>query len=451
MPPLETPGWEAARDRKRMGWRIAAALRRYPDTKAEGWLIESCHRIPQFGRTAEGGDVLELTYHCRHRLCPECRRARAVAWAKKIGPWLHPGRFQLDGNGQLVKSGEALERAARTFQTAVEVDARVGLPERTEARCRKLDRMTEIHEEDLTPLFVTLTIPNIPHLIEDRDDGTTVNHLEEALWKPWRRMRETARRRPNSRAGRFMGLIAGGVWVTEVTWNAHRRDFHPHIHCIVWARKKFIHPKALQNVWRRYAPGAEVVDVRAVTDGLAGDLVKDVGDTMRGGLMAYLAGGFAKKQESAEESGERAYKERKYPAEYWYELARATKGRRLINTWGLLRGVVEPELEDGVSGADREPTTEGVHYLAQWDRKAQRFRVVAEWPASPDDPILSMKQRIAAGQDIAAAMRAMDRNLVHTRPIQETRGEISRARWRLTLRGSVPWRGGQRVLARRRK
>lgn len=448
---LDARIWDEKRLRKRQGWRIASALRRYEDTKCEGWLLESCQTVSQHARTSDGGDVLELTYHCRHRLCPECRKIRATAWARRLAPYLQAGTYQVDGNGHFPKSEPELQAAAHKFGQMVEVDSRVGLPERMAARMRKLDRAAETHEETLYPLFMTLTVPNVPKLWEEIPVGNglkskTCNHLDERIYQPFRRLRETARRRPGSVAGQFMQWIAGGVWTVECTYNP-RTGYHPHLHAIVWSRRRFLHPAALRRVWATYAPGATVVDIRAVSPALAADAVKEVGDEMRGSLALYMLGGMAKKRE-ADGQGESDFQERRYSPEVWHQLAAATKNKKLVNRFGLLREMPEPVFEDGAPGAEVEPTTQGVHYLARWDRAAQKFRVVAEWPASPEDPICSMKQRIAAGQDIAAAMRAMDRRMAHDRPIQETRLEISRARWRLTLRGSVPWHGRKRPLTR---
>lgn len=472
----QTDPWDIRTLYRRMGWRIAAALRQFKDTADDAFHLDGCGTVHLEGVLPDGKNVTEMTFHCRNRLCPTCRAARARGWQKKLQPYMrHDSHLLLDGNGQIVQderhwnpaTGELENReewAAARFAEAIELDRRIAQPQRTKNREKRLERMSERHEETLYPLFVTLTMPNIPHLVTWNKDGEMINELDRRLWQPWRRMRETARRRPNSRAGRLMGLIMGGIWVTEVTHRKrhkkytkgrrirvperHKRNgrkgrviylFHPHIHCIVWSKKSYIHKLALQRVWNYYAPGAKVVDVRRVTDGLAQDLVKDPGDVQRWSLINYLLGGNAKKLETTQD-GKQDFKERRYPPEFWHELALATKNRRLVNTFGLLRGLKEPQEVDGEDVQDVASSNTGTHVLRQWDRKTRAYvvdPVKGRWPATPDDPIIPMKERLRRGQTFDHVIgQIFDRQIAAARTPRKDRWVLADAAERVRMRGS---------------
>jgi hypothetical protein len=458
---------------RRMAWRISAALRSFSDTREDAFHLADCAYTRAGGVLPDGRHVTEAVFLCRHPLCPSCRRRRAVAWHRRVAPFLAQGGewLPVDGNGQVVpwevldtdgvlepgqlplngvqirgrKDDDRLDHQAAA---EVQLDVTAGRGHLLTRNLERLERASEIHFERLFPLFITLTIPNLPVLYEE-SDGRAVNWLDEKLWKPWRTMRETARRRPHSRAGRLMGLFAGGVWVTEVTYNPRTQTFHPHIHAIVWSRRPFVHKLALQRVWGHYAPGAEIVDVRAVTTALANDLMKDVGDERRGtfAVVAYLLGGMVKEGSTARNTS-KASKERHYPKEYWWQVLHAIKGRRLVNTFGCLRGLPEPDLYDGMDGAETQGRAEeiraqqqqqcgaelGMHYLARWDGKTQRYRVLLVWPESADDPIKPMGQRLREGQAVVAALRAWEREQAgQTLPEYVPRDRLAVLRWKYLL------------------
>jgi len=413
------PMWETLRQQKRMNWRIGAALRQFPDTADEARRMNRCGQRYLTGEMPDGGIVTEAVWFCDHRLCPTCRMRRAIEWAKKLAPIYQQSEFTLDGNGLLVRSEAALAEAQRKFAQQAIMDADMGKPDRSVARARKLDRMVAAETMTLYPLFITLTIPNIEHLVEiDADGNVTRNNLDELLWEPFRRLRETARRRPKSRAGRLWSLIAGGLWVTEVTQNVKDKTFHPHLHLVVWSRKPYIHPLALQRLWGMYADGAERIDVRKATPALAQDAVKDVGDNLRG-LVAYMLGGMAKKSEETPEGGA-DFRERRYSRDFWHEVALATANRRLINTFGFLREFENSQVVADYEAAamedqeDREdePQTVGMHVVREWDWKSQQYVIRASWPASAEDPIVSMEARLSMLAGNGVIVSQLDRQAV---------------------------------------
>lgn len=462
---VDEAGPDSLRQSKRMGWRIAAALRHFADTEAEARTMNRCAVIWQGGETAGGPSVVEAARFCEHRLCPTCRGRRAREWSERLRPVYAATEFRLDENGLLERSPEALDAAESRFEHQVAMDEAMGRPERSAARARRMAARRWAEPVKLYPLFVTLTVPNIPHLVEwnpetgmqsvPTDQERTLagqvealaeddplrkiiaaklervrrknrgrTYLDAVLWEPFRRFRETARRKPDSDAGRWWSLIAGGLWTLEVTYNRQAQTFHPHLHMVVWARVPFLHPEGLRKLWAHYAPGAEVVDIRPVTPGLARDAVKDVGDVQRAGpvgaehLVEYMLGGMAKKMEEGPD-GAKDFRERRYPRGFWHEVALATANRRLINTFGFLReldgAAVVAEAAEATAAEPGDETghvdvvTEGRHVLRAWDWRAKTYRVLAAWPASAADPILPMAARLQEWAKRGRAGDAMDR------------------------------------------
>jgi hypothetical protein len=434
----ENPEWEIRRLRRRMNWRIAAALHHFADTKEDAWKLDQCARRWMTGERPNGQAVTEAVKFCNHRLCPICRVRRAMEWMKRLAPiyrqsevvqddkgqsFYGPAEFTLDGNGLLVRSEAALVEARRKFAQQAIMDADMGKPERTAARADKLDRMAMRETVRLYPRFITLTIRNIPHLVEvDEDGNVTRNYLDEALREPFKRLRDTARRRPDSDAGRLWALIKGGLYTVEVTYNSKTTFFHPHLHLVIWTEVAFLHNQAVENVWKQYGGGEEQearTDTRKVSAGLARDAVKDLGDIDRGGI-AYILGGMAKHLESDGE-GDPDFKERRYPREFWHELALATAGRHLVETFGFLQGLEDSQVvadyqaeamsEEENDDAD-ESQTVGMHVVRQWVWRNKQYVIRASWPASAEDPIMSMEARLSMLAGTGVIVSQLDRQAV---------------------------------------
>lgn len=530
LPPKSTPSEaDAGREKidqveralKRMNQRIAKALGRFSDTQDQTFRMRRCGDWVLKGEMPDGGVVIEAVWFCMHRLCPTCRKRRAEGWSEEMDPIFaqfpikEDGRgeiydgaeFTLDGNGLLVRSEAALAEAQRKFLEQVRMDADMGKPERSQVRADKLDRMLAAETVKLYPFFITLTVPNIEHLVEfdaeghqipvkafvyhaeyetrlaeclakvaewerrlaewerqvtesttneDRkkaqrraraaakalqrwrekteraqeavnrqawqpEDTTFPSYLDSALLEPFKRMRETAGRRPDSDVGRLWSLIAGGLYSVEVTYNPVTKTYHPHIHMVVFARVPYIDHEAVKSEWGKYAPGAEIVDVRRIRPGLEKDAVKDIGDVSRH-TVAYMLSGMAKKEIVTAE-GEVDFKERQYPAEFWHELALATENRHLVGRFGMLNQLEDSQMvadyltaqADETGDKDEQPKTWGMHVLRRWDWKTQKYVVEVEWPASEKDPILPMGVRLARvkgnGMDLSALDRLERKNL----------------------------------------
>lgn len=337
-------------NRKRWSGEISANLR---GTLAPDWMRRQGDRMARCRSwmvTAEG--VVERTEACRAPLCPQCRHARGKLWESRLTPVLDRNQqegLRLDGTGRLWR------RLAPEWRDALGVAAAV--------RDTGFDKLKRLALQDQRgpllhrwPLFLTLTLRNVEHLYEKDADGRLTWHvLRDAIGRAWRRMRETARRRPDSAAGRLWRHIVGGVKVVEITWNKHAQTWHPHMHVLVLADVSFIDGRQLAELWERYAD-AYIVDIRAV-DGHAKSLRELVKYATKP-VMSHAKG---------DKPGHLGAPHR------WRELAAALRGRRLIDTFGCLRDL--PKSEVGPAPA-LEPVT---HTLHVWQRGRQTWVAKAAW------------------------------------------------------------------------
>jgi hypothetical protein len=164
--------------------------------------------------------------------------------------------------------------------------------------------------------MVTLTVRN------GDDLARTFAHLDKCRRKLTDRMRDARR---NQRNTTFSGIIAavGSYEVTNIG-----NGWHPHVH--IWVRAdRLLDAAALSAEWRQITGDSHVVDVTPVY----GDRVK----------------AFAEIFKYATKFADMA------PAHVW-EVWRELKGRRLVFSFGALRGVKVPEslLDEGMSGPFRD-------------------------------------------------------------------------------------------------
>ena len=59
-------------------------------------------------------------------------------------------------------------------------------------------------------------------------------------------------------------VVTGSVAVLEVTFNAEKKQWHPHLHVIL--DSAFLDQKKLSKQWMQITLGSKIVDVRAVKD-----------------------------------------------------------------------------------------------------------------------------------------------------------------------------------------
>jgi hypothetical protein len=157
-------------------------------------------------------------------------------------------------------------------------------------------------EADLRPFLVTLTVKDGPDLAE------RFRHLHAAQRELWMR-------KHRGRGSAFDG-IAAAVWSYEVKRGKGSGLWHPHLHMVAMARQA---PDALRLSceWRNITEDSFIVDVRPI----------DQADPAAGFLEVFK---YALKFSDME------------PADTW-EAFQVLKGRRLVGSAGLFRGIEIPE------------------------------------------------------------------------------------------------------------
>lgn len=325
------------------------------ETRRRAVRMWSCR---QYIAVAQAGTQTQTYYYsCHHPLCPQCRSARGSRWIHKILPFL----TENDGDG-LVLDGRGRIWAPLT-DGQVDAGIRAAGAQAREGYNRKLGdlegRLVMQPARRFFPLFLTLTIKNLPRLLESDAHGQK-NLLHQAIQESWRGMRETARRRPNSEAGRLWAQIAGGIKVVEITRNPDRKDWHPHIHCVVLARVSYIQADELAAVWERYADG-HIVDIKAVRDPQKG--MKELLKYLTKPILAHHKGSDFKAGMRAMATAE---------AE---ELATAIHRQRMVSTFGCLYGLPR------TAAPEETPT---VRYAIAQIRIAYWASGMAEWAWDPD-------------------------------------------------------------------
>lgn len=295
-------------------------------------------------------------YSCHHPLCPQCRSARGSRWIHKILPFL----TENDGDGLTLDGRGRIWAPLTDGQVDAGIRAAGAQPrDGYQRKLRDLEgRLVRQPARRFFPLFLTLTIKNLPRLLESDERGQK-NLLHQAIQESWRGMRETARRRPDSEAGRLWAQIAGGIKVVEITRNPDRKDWHPHIHCVVLARVSYIQADELAAVWERYADG-HIVDIKAVRDPRRG--MKELLKYLTKPVLAHHKGSDVKAGMQAMGSAE---------AE---ELATAIHRQRMVSTFGCLYGLPK------TPATDETPT---LTYAVAQIRVAYWASGMAEWAWVP--------------------------------------------------------------------
>ena len=118
--------------------------------------------------------------------------------------------------------------------------------------------------------------------------------------------------------------VHGGVYIIEVTWNAKRLQWHPHVHAL--CEGHFWQGEGLTAAWKKASNGSTVTDIRAVHS--------------RGGAARYLTQYVTKSQDA-----------RDVPDIMLPEWAEAISGARMCQTWGTLHACP-------VTGDEMEPKRE---------------------------------------------------------------------------------------------
>jgi len=184
----------------------------------------------------------------------------------------------------------------------------------------------------LRPYLVTLTVRNRPHL------GKALRHLTDSL-------KLLHKRRQMGTSKSLMRSIAGGVFSIEVTNTG--KEWHPHVHAI-WLANEAPDMYALRAEWEQITGDSFMCDVRPIEP--IADAPPDID---------VHAAGFA-------EVFKYALKPSELGPQRMIEAYPILKGKRLIGSFGVFRGVSESkELADDLTGLDDLPYVEFLlHYIS---------------------------------------------------------------------------------------
>lgn len=202
--------------------------------------------------------------------------------------------------------------------------------------------------------LATLTVRNSHNLPE------VLKHLLDSL-------RLLNRRRNNASTPSIMDSVVGGVYAVELTHD-ETTGWHPHVHCIWLSKDPEMHDQAatyrLRAEWEQITGDSFMCDIRPIVaeSGLPDDIDPH-------------AGGFA-------EVFKYAMKPSQLGADRMIEALPNLLGRRLVGSFGWLRGVPEPEnLADDLEAFD------GLEYVEILARFMDGCRYVITPPRAEVEPL----------------------------------------------------------------
>jgi len=203
-------------------------------------------------------------------------------------------------------------------------------------------RMTEavmpFIEQGYIPMMLTLTVRDGPNLVERLD----------FLIRSWRAM--THEHRQGRR--KYKERMCGGFRTIEVKLGKGSGQWHPHIHAMYLAPPKSFEKdfEWLQSVWKSVTNGNGSVEVHQVKDRGSG-ILKAVCEVVK-----YC---FAIDKATLGYTSDPQRDLKIFEELYW-----GIKGRRMFQTWGLLRGIKESDLEEEV-GCELEDEKKLAQFLCQ--------------------------------------------------------------------------------------
>jgi hypothetical protein len=307
---------------------------------------------------SEDGWTAEATETCKNPLCPQCRHERSRQWQMRIA--------------------HAMERP---------------------------------QEAGLFPLFLTLTIKNVPQLFtrDPQTEEVAWHVLRDHVQKAWRTMRETARRRPDSDAGRIWRHVKAGAKVIEITFNRKTRTWHPHIHVLMLCDVSYIDQRDIKRVWEHYSGGRIVyIERERPLPPIPGETTEERAVRQRihavGELIKYIS-----KPLISTQKGDADAEPGSLPAAKWRHLAHAVRGRRLIATFGIWRGLRTPQ------APEPDPQVPTTHQRWSWRPGVSDWRM-ADWWGGPGvmdgrrrEWLRALWRVVYSDHDAERAREAMDR------------------------------------------
>ena len=190
-----------------------------------------------------------------------------------------------------------------------------------------LDRLQVVQAErpTLLPYLVTLTVRNRSDL------GEALAHLTDSL-------KLLHHRRVEKKSRSLMRDVAGGVFSIEVTNTG--KEWHPHVHAI-WLAEEAPDMYALRAEWEQITGDSFMCDVRPIEK--MEDAPADVDPHAKGFAEVFKY----------------ALKPSELGPERMVEAYPILKGKRLLGSFGVFRGVAEvKELADDLTGLDDLPYIE---------------------------------------------------------------------------------------------
>jgi hypothetical protein len=202
-----------------------------------------------------------------------------------------------------------------------------------ESYSKKVDYISECRP-NLIPAMITLTVKNGGDLSE------RIAHLKQS----WQRMISAARKAKNSPKKNLpieWNKVQGCIRSIEITKKT--AGWHPHAHVFVLL-SDYVSHSWLSQEWERFTGDSFIVDVRACKNGIVPGLIE---------CLKY-----ASKITELE------------PCDA-YEVSVVAKGSRFTDALGIMRGVLEPDIDfdDGdFDGPYRD-------YFARWLSESQSYKI----------------------------------------------------------------------------
>lgn len=379
--------------------------------------LGNCSTVQFIGITPDKKEVVQDTYTCHSRFCEICANRRSKEVQKRMAGWYVDGATVMDGRGKLA-GNRTREEVSRWMVSQVELQSALNrLPEDQPELSDVLQKILDDGEKELQheakPLywhFITLTIPNIPHVWERDANGNAINWLDVKILQPWRKLWRASRAKKSGKASRekkskhrkfltakrpkkdkkkkknakrgrkpiaglsLFRMMLGYMGRLEITFNKKARTFHPHIHLLVVSQSRWIPRPLVLAAWQYYTS----VQTRNV------QVKKADPSTVGKELVKYVT-----KTADLEDDAEAAK-----------ELARALYGRRTLFTGGAMYGIRWSETvaqwEKERAYMKHEPT-EGRHVRRTWNPKTNQW----------DYEILGDSQTFGPVKGIAARQRVV--------------------------------------------
>ncbi|WP_157782346.1 protein rep [Sulfobacillus thermosulfidooxidans] len=262
-----------------------------------GKTIGSCSSNQWLAISQDGTYQIQDTLSCHTRFCGICAAYKTRQFRHKQRQWIVGDRTVLDGRGKLA-GNRSDDEIGRWMVAQIELkSAQNRLPSSQDGLTKLLNQVLESGElerqkieKKLNWYFITLTIPNIPHIWE-RQNGKDI--LDNAILKPWRKLWATSRKKfqytDHRRTGRkaIPGMriwrnIRGYFGRLEITWNQRSKTFHPHLHLLVFTEAAWLPKDLVRATWQHYvSKRAQIIDVRrANPTTIPNELVKYVTKTI---------------------------------------------------------------------------------------------------------------------------------------------------------------------------